>query len=315
MNNEISSGFIKQAAHTVGFDACGIARADALDVDTEFLRTWLEAGNNGEMSYLNRNLEKRTDPRILVPDCKTVVVFAINYYTPVKQAEGTPKIARYALPVNDYHTVIKTKLRELELLLCEEYGDEIVNQTCQHSFVDSAPVLERRWAERAGLGWIGKNTLLINPHFGSYVFLAELMLNVPVDTYDTPIPNRCGTCRQCMETCPTQAITEQGCDARKCISYLTIEKKGDIPDEFSSHLSGFALGCDICIDICPWNKKLAKPHQHPELEENKFIVQATPSQWETLEESVFNEKFHKSALNRAGFHKLKQNIIRVKKNK
>jgi epoxyqueuosine reductase len=307
------STYIKQAALSVGFDACGIARAEALTEDAEFLHHWLEEGRHGEMHYLSRNFEKRTDPRELVPGCKSVVVVLLNYYPSELQESNAPRIAKYAYSETDYHTVIKAKLSELEKLICEAYGADAVLQHHQHSFVDSAPVLERRWAQRAGLGWIGKHTQLIHPGLGSYCFIGILMLNVETET-DEPIRSRCGGCTRCMDACPTKAINNGTIDARRCISYLTIENKASIPAEFHDKLSGCALGCDICADVCPWNKKWAVPHSHPELAPVPqragvpAMLRWDRSQWEQFSLELFSAAFRKSAVKRAGYLKLKENL-------
>jgi len=279
--------FIKRTALSIGFDACGIAKAEALTEDAAFLRNWLNEGQHGDMNYLERNFEKRTDPRILVPGCKSIVVVLLNYFPAEKQILSAPQIAKYAYSEVDYHTVIKTKLNELEKQLCEVYGNEIVCADYQHLFVDSAPVLERRWAERAGLGWIGKHTQLIHPGLGSYCFIGILMLNVETE-YDKPIRPRCGSCTRCMDACPTNAISNGSLDARRCISYQTIENKKEISHEIQSNISNCALGCDICADVCPWNKKWAQPNLHPELlpktqskEENDNNKTYTILNWDT----------------------------------
>ncbi|MFT3753946.1 MAG: tRNA epoxyqueuosine(34) reductase QueG [Paludibacter sp.] len=299
--------FIKQAALSVGFDACGIAKATALEEDAAFLKQWLAEGRHGEMHYLARNFEKRTDPREMVPGCKSVVVVLLNYSPADKQNPTAPQIAKYAYSETDYHQVIKAKLTELEGKITEAYGPEVVCKNHQHTFVDSAPVLERRWAERAGLGWIGKHTQLIHPGLGSYCFIGVLMLNVETE-YDVPIRPACGSCTRCMDACPTGAIHNGTIDARKCISYLTIENKDEIPAEFQPQLSGCALGCDICADVCPWNKKWAIPHKHWELSPVAEMLEWDREAWLQLSETEFNHVFKKSAVKRAGYNKLKQNI-------
>jgi len=298
---------IREAALSLGFEACGIARADELTEDAAFLRSWLDAGMHGEMSYLARNFEKRTDPRILVPGCKSIVVVLMNYYPLEKQLDSAPRIAKYAYSQIDYHTVLKAKLNELEKQICEVYGSESVCSDYQHLFVDSAPVLERRWAERAGLGWIGKHKQLIHPDIGSYCFIGILMLNIETD-YDSPIRPRCGSCTHCINACPTKALANGKLDARRCISYLTIENKNDIPAEFQSRLSNCALGCDICADACPWNHKWAKPHSHSELKPVEELFSWDKEAWENLSKQSFDKTFRHSAIKRAGYNKLKQNI-------
>jgi epoxyqueuosine reductase len=259
------------------------------------------------MHWLARNFDKRTDPRVMVPGCKSVVVVLLNYFPEILQQPDAPRIAKYAYSQVDYHTVIKTKLNELEKQICEVYGNEVVAAPYQHAFVDSAPVLERRWAERAGLGWIGKHTQLIHPGLGSYCFIGVLMLNVELE-YDAPIRSRCGNCTRCMDACPTGAINNGTIDARRCISYLTIENKETIPEEFHSKLSGCALGCDICADVCPWNKKWATPTTHSELSPVTEMLQWDKETWKALSKEKFDSLFRKSAIKRAGFSKLTDNI-------
>jgi epoxyqueuosine reductase len=299
--------FIKEAALSVGFDACGIAKAEELTEDVEFMKDWLNNNYNGEMQYLERNFKKRIDPRVLVPGCKSVVVVLLNYYPEQKQIDKAPRIAKYAYSSVDYHTVIKVKLSELELRICTEFGSESINHDYQHTFVDSAPILERRWAQRAGLGWIGKHTQLIHPGLGSYTFIGILLLNIELK-YDTPIRNRCGSCTRCIDACPTKALNNSSIDARRCISYLTIENKNEIPTEFQTLLSGCALGCDICADICPWNAKWATNHSHSELQPIANMLEWNNEKWKNLTEEQFKIVFKHSAIKRAGFPKLKQNI-------
>ncbi len=299
--------FIKNTALSLGFDACGIAEAGFLADDAAFLRSWIDAGNHGEMQYLARNFEKRTDPRILVPGCKSVVVVLMNYYPNRKQNSISPQIAKYAYSAIDYHTVLKEKLNALEQAIITNYGLECVSPDHQHLFVDSAPVLERRWAERAGLGWIGKHTQLINSTFGSYTFIGILMLNVETE-YDSLIIPHCGNCSRCIDACPTHALNNGSIDACRCISYLTIESKNDIPAEFHPHLSNCAIGCDICADVCPWNKKCAKPHNTAELLPPEGILDWDKQTWLQLTEKDFNTTFQKSTIKRAGYQKLKNNI-------
>ncbi|MDP4238063.1 MAG: tRNA epoxyqueuosine(34) reductase QueG [Bacteroidota bacterium] len=303
---------IKQLALSLGFDACGIARAEALTEDAAFLRQWLASGMQGDMHYLERNFDKRTDPRMLVPGCKSVVVVLMNYYPSQKQNPVAPQIAKYAYAATDYHLVLKTKLFELEQKICETYGTESVNTNVQHSFVDSAPVLERRWAERAGLGWIGRHTQLIHPGLGSYTFIGILMLNIETE-YDMPVMARCGTCMRCIDACPTNALQNGSLDARRCISYLTIESKDEIPPEFKAVLSGNALGCDICADVCPWNARWAKPYSQDGLSPIDKVLEWGTDTWKQLTEKEFAQTFSHSAIKRVGYTKLRQNIEAVTK--
>ncbi len=302
--------FIKQKALEMGFDACGIARAETLTSDAFFLKKWLDNEMHADMHYLARNFEKRTDPTQLVPGTKSVVVLLLNYYPVQQQPDNVPRIARYAHSATDYHTVIKNKLAELEVALVAQYGPAIVNTQLQHSFVDSAPILERRWAQRAGLGWIGKHTQLIAPNIGSYCFIGILLLNAEME-YDEPIKDRCGSCTRCIDACPTQALNGQSLDARKCISYQTIENKNTISETIQPKLSGCALGCDICAEVCPWNKKWANPHTHQELKPVEQIYTYKRDDWQRLERDEFNQIFKSSAIKRAGFDKLKENIEKM----
>jgi len=310
---------IKQIALSIGFDACGIARAEALTEDSVFLRHWMDKGMHGEMLYMERNFEKRIDPRELVSGCKSVVVVLMNYFPGQNQNPSAPHIAKYAYSAIDYHFVLKSKLNELEQKICAVYGPESVNTGKQHVFVDSAPILEKRWAERAGLGWIGKHTQLIHPGLGSYTFIGIILLNIETK-YDSPITPHCGTCKRCLDACPTKALLDDGSlDSRRCISYLTIESRNKINQEFHSLLSGNIIGCDICADVCPWNIKWATPHSHSELSERtkrdgsvanntNSMLQWDVEKWQQLTEKEFNEEFVSSAIKRAGFKKLKENI-------
>lgn len=296
--------FIRHTALAVGFDDCGIARADALTEDAIFMRNWLNEGQHGDMAYLERNFDKRTDPRVLVPGCKSVVVVLMNHYPHQKQNVDIPQIAKYAYSKVDYHYVLREKLRQLEAILVEEYGEDCVSKDHQHSFVDSAPILEKRWAERAGLGWIGRHTQLITPKLGSYVFIGILLLNVDVEPAAKQIPFRCGTCTRCIDACPTQALNGRSLDARKCISYLTLETKSEVPDDLKSKLSGWIAGCDICNDVCPWNVRFASPHQHPELEAEQAVFQLTSRDWQQMTEQDFRATFKHSAIQRAGLKRI-----------
>ena len=300
--------FIKNTALEIGFDACGIAKAGFLEEDALFLKSWLGDEFNGEMSYLERNFEKRTDPTKLVEGCKSVVVTLMNYFPASAQQAAWPKISKYAFSRIDYHTVIREKLLLLENRIKEKWGKDCFNPSQQHRFVDSAPILERRWAAQAGLGWIGKNKMLINESLGSFCFIGILLINKEL-AYDEPVKNRCGTCRKCLDSCPTGALTEnEGLNARKCISFQTIEKKEEIAQEIRSKLSGYAYGCDICNDVCPWNKSRAKPNRHQEFQPLQEVINWNSDDWKNLTQEEFNRIFKYSAIQRAGYDKLKQNI-------
>lgn len=291
--------FIQHAALEAGFDACEFAKAEELTEDAAFLQSWLDAGMHGDMHYLERNFEKRTDPRRLVPGCKTVIVLLLNFYPENQQTSHTHKIAKYAYSNIDYHFVIREKLKQLEEKISAEFGADCFMADNQHSFIDSAPVLERRWAQKAGLGWIGKHTQLIAPGFGSYVFIATLMMNRELESYASNIRDRCGTCTKCIDACPTQALQPGILDARRCISYLTIESKNEIPVEMKDKLAGFSVGCDICADVCPWNKKWAVGHLHNELEPSEEIFTWTDDDWKNADAETLRRTFRKSAILRA----------------
>ncbi len=247
---------IKKFAQQAGFAACGIAQAESLPQDAAFLHQWLMQGKHASMLYMEQNFEKRTDPRALVDGAQTVIVGLHDYYTPYEQAAGEKRIARFKQAAVNYHKTVRKQLRTLEELLIAHYGTDIVHPELQHSFCDTAPILERRWAERAGLGWIGKNKLFIHPELGSYTNIGILILNTPADSYDTPTSNKCGSCTQCLDKCPTGAISaSQMFDSHKCISYLTTATKNPIPEEFIQITKNIAFGCDVCADNCPWNKK------------------------------------------------------------
>ncbi len=304
--------FIRQQALSLGFDACGFARAEYLSEDAAFLRKWLDEEMHGSMKFLENNFEKRVDPTQLVPGCKTVVVVLLNYYPQVEQPSDSPKIARYAYSAVDYHYVIRQKLHELENAITDAYGADVVSGEYQHSFVDSAPVLERRWAQLAGLGWIGKHKQLIADQLGSYCFIGTLFLNIELEPASIS-RNKCGSCTKCIDACPTNALDNGILDARKCISYLTIENREEISEQFRDKLSGCVVGCDICQDVCPWNRKWAKPHNHSELTPMEEVLSWKNSEWTSVTSSDFKRKFRNSALNRVGLKKLKSNIDIEKK--
>lgn len=302
------TNFIKEEALKLGFDACGIAKAEFLEEDSVFFNLWLANGFQAKMSYLERNSLKRYNPQKMVEGCKSIIVVMMNYFPPQQQPLDAPKIAKYAYSKIDYHTVIKEKLLLLEKIIIKKNGEDCFNSEMQHRFVDSAPVLERKLGEKAGLGWIGRNKMLINPDFGSYFFLGELFINKELE-YDSPIKNRCGTCTKCLQSCPTQALSEtEGLNANRCISYQTIENKESVDKNIREKLSGYILGCDICNDVCPWNKSRAKQHDNNGLETVPEILTYSESDWKNLTEDKFNEIFRFSAIKRAGYKKLKENI-------
>jgi len=294
-------------AQELGFSYVGIARATFMEEEAHRLEQWLTQGYQGKMAYLENHFDKRLDPRKLVPGAQTVISLLYNYHNPEKQSDpAAPKISQYAYG-KDYHAVLKKKLRQLLDGLQEEAGP--VTGRC---FVDSAPVMERDWARRAGNGWIGKNTLLIHPGAGSYFFLAELIVDLELPP-DEPMRDYCGTCTRCIDACPTDAISPQGyvLDGSRCISYLTIELKEAIPAEFKGKMENWMFGCDICQEVCPWNR-FAQRHNEPAFEPHPDLLDLSAPEWEELTEGVFRELFRQSAVKRTKFKGLKRNIAFLK---
>lgn len=300
---------IKRLAADHGFDYCGISKAEFLADEAPKLETWLQLRAHGKMSYMENHFDKRLDPSKLVPGAKSVVSLMYNYYPTRDFANENPdhyKLAKYAYG-EDYHHVIKDKLKNLVDDLKTEVG-EIEGRV----FVDSAPVMERQWAEKSGLGWIGKNTLLINKNSGSFFFLAELIIDLELEP-DGPIKDYCGTCTRCIDACPTDAITPYELNASQCISYLTIELKESIPEEFKGKMEGWAFGCDICQDVCPWNR-FSKPNQEEAFQPSKALLELFNKNWQDLTEEVFAQVFRKSAVKRTKFEGLKRNLNFLKNN-
>jgi epoxyqueuosine reductase len=293
---------IKSAADALGFLSCGISKADFLEDEAPRLEQWLNQGHHGSMSYMERHFDKRLDPRLLVPGAKSVVSLLLNYHTDKKQADPkAPKISSYAYG-KDYHFVIKEKLKELMQIIHREIGE--VNGRV---FVDSAPVMDKAWAAKSGLGWLGKNTNLISKKVGSFFFIAELIIDLELD-YDTPVTDHCGSCTACIDACPTDALIQPyQIDGSKCISYLTIELKENIPTEFKGQMDNWAFGCDICQTVCPWNR-FATPHDEPAFEPQEELLNLTKSEWQEMTSVVFNKVFKNSAVKRTKFEGLKRNI-------
>ena len=296
------SRFIKDTALALGFEMCGISKADYLENEAPRLEQWLNQGSHGQMHYMANHFDKRLDPRKLVEGAESVVSLLYNYYPANDLAnDGNYKIAKYAYG-EDYHFVIKNKLKTLLQLVREEIGE--VNGRV---FVDSAPVHERAWAQKSGLGWIGKNSLLLNKEKGSFYFLAEMIIDHELD-YDSPVADFCGTCTKCIDACPTDAIPDPYVvDASKCISYFTIELKEEIPTQVQGQFEDWIFGCDICQDVCPWNR-FSKPHNEPRFESHPDLEGMTRSDWEEMTEEVFGKIFQKSAVKRTKFRGLKRNI-------
>jgi len=300
-----NSQLIKKLAKEIGFSSCGISKARFLKEEEKNFENWLKQGNQGTMSYLERNFDKRLNPQKLVPGSKSVISLTFNYFPPRKiLKKNSFIISKYAYG-KDYHFVIKKKLKTLFSLIKEKIGN-IEGRV----FVDSAPIHERAWAKISGLGWIGKNSLLLNKKMGSYFFLAEIICDLELE-YDTPVTDHCGTCTKCIDACPTYAITQaQVIDANKCISYLTIENKNEIPPELSKSFNNYIFGCDICQDVCPWNK-FSKPHDEKEFLPNDEVSNFSNKDWEELTHDTFNRIFKNSAIKRTRFEGLKRNIKAV----
>jgi epoxyqueuosine reductase len=292
---------IKQFAKELGFSFCGISKAEFLEEEAPRLETWLQQGMHGKMSYMENHFDKRLDPRLLVPGAKSVVSLLFNYYTEKKQNADAPKVSKYAFG-EDYHYVVKDKLH----LFLQKINDEI-GAVAGRAFVDSAPVLDKAWAKKSGLGWIGKNANLINKGHGSFFFIAELIIDLELDA-DGPVKDYCGTCTACIDACPTDAIVEPYVvDGSKCISYLTIELRDAIPLEFKNKMTEWAFGCDICQDVCPWNR-FSKPHQESRFEASDDFLGMKKNDWVEMTEEVFTQRFKKSPLSRAGYLGLIKNV-------
>jgi epoxyqueuosine reductase len=292
---------IKTEAKRLGFLSCGISKADFLEEEAPRLEKWLKGNMQGEMAYMQNHFDKRLDPRLLVDGAKSVISLLLNYYPEKKQIENTFKVSKYAYG-QDYHHVIKTKLRQLQEFISEEIGE--VNG---RAFVDSAPVMDKAWAAKSGLGWIGKHSNLLTQQVGSFYFIAELIVDLEL-AYDTPVTDHCGTCTACIDACPTTAITAPYVvDGSKCISYFTIELKNEIPNEFQGKFDDWVFGCDICQDVCPWNK-FSKPHAEPLFDPNPSLLALTKKDWEEITQEVFKKVFQKSAVKRTKFSGLKRNI-------
>lgn len=294
---------VKELAYNNGFDFVGISKAEFLQDEVQPLENWLKKGMNGKMGYMENYFDKRLDPTKLVPGAKSVISFAMNYYPEKGQKKkNAPKLSKYAYGM-DYHFVIKDRLKSYLDQLRQEIGE--INGRV---FVDSAPILEKAWAKNSGLGWIGKNSNLITTQMGSFLFLAELISDLDL-VPDGPISDYCGTCTKCIDACPTDAIHEPySVDGSKCISYFTIELKDSIiPNEYEDKFNDWVFGCDICQDVCPWNR-FSKPNDVPELKPDKKILEMDRTEWMEITQEVFNEIFKKSAVKRTKFLGLKRNL-------
>jgi epoxyqueuosine reductase len=295
------SVIVKKRSKELGFSYCGISKAEFLENEAKPLEDWLNKNLHGQMQYMANHFDKRLDPRLLVPGAKAVVSLLYNYFQPMSRQADIPKISMYASGT-DYHLVIKDKLFQLLDVLRQDIGD-IEGRV----FVDSAPVLDRAWAKRSGLGWIGKNANLINKSDGSYFFIAELIIDLDLEV-DGPVKDFCGTCTRCIDACPTDAIIKPYVvDGSKCISYLTIELKNQIPSEFKDQMDGWVFGCDICQEVCPWNR-FSKPTNEELFQVDGNLSGMNKRDWVEMTEQTFGKIFNKSAVKRAGHPKLMDSI-------
>lgn len=300
-NAEKHTALIKAEAQRLGFMSCGISRAGFLEEEAPRLEQWLNEGRHGRMQYMENHFDKRLDPTKLVEGSKSVISLLLNYYPEKTQASDTFKISKYAYGT-DYHFVIKDKLKQLMQFIQEEIGE-----VDGRAFTDSAPVLDKAWAAKSGLGWRGKNSNLISKQVGSFFFVAELILDIELD-YDTPVTDHCGSCRACIDACPTQAIVEPyRVDGSKCISYFTIELKEELPGDVKGKFDDWMFGCDICQDVCPWNR-FSKPHNEPLFDPSPEILDFSKGDWEEITEEVFQKVFRKSAVKRTKYSGLTRNI-------
>jgi epoxyqueuosine reductase len=300
-NKEKYTLLIKQEAERLGFLSCGIAKAGFLEEEAPRFEEWLNQNHHGEMKYMEEHFDKRLDPTKLMLSAKSVISLLINYYPSEIQIEGTYKISKYAYG-KDYHNVIKKKLRKLLRFIKTEIGDVF-----GRAFIDIEPIMDKAWAAKSGLGWIGKNSNLITQKVGSFYFVSELVVDLELE-YDNPTTDHCGTCTACIDACPTQAIIQPYVvDGSKCISYYTIELKDNLPQEMKGQFHDWAFGCDICQDVCPWNR-FSKPHNEYRFDPNPVILSYSKKDWEEITEEVFKEVFVNSPLKRPQFEGLKRNI-------
>ncbi|MBT8237155.1 MAG: tRNA epoxyqueuosine(34) reductase QueG [Croceitalea sp.] len=292
---------IKTEAKRLGFLSCGISKAQFLEDEAPRLEKWLKKNMHGEMSYMENHFDKRLDPTKLVEGSKSVISLLLNYYPNEEQRSNSYKVSKYAYGT-DYHFVIKDKLKALLYHIQETIGD-----VHGRAFVDSAPVLDKAWAAKSGLGWIGKHSNLLTQQVGSFYFIAELIVDLDLE-YDSPVTDHCGTCTACIDACPTQAIVEPYVvDGSKCISYFTIELKNEIPTAFQGKFDDWVFGCDVCQDVCPWNR-FSKPHQEPLFNANASLMEMSKKDWEEITEDVFKKVFKNSPLKRTKFTGIRRNI-------
>ena len=296
-----NTALIKNEAKRLGFISCGISKAEFLEDEAPRLENWLKNNMHGEMGYMENHFDKRLDPTKLVPGSKSVVSLLLNYFPSETQTSESYKISKYAYGT-DYHFVIKDKLKQLMEYISEEIGD-----VYGRAFVDSAPVLDKAWAAKSGLGWIGKHSNLLTKQLGSFYFIAELIIDLDLE-YDSPVTDHCGSCTACIDACPTNAIVaDKVVDGSKCISYFTIELKNEIPISEKGKFDDWMFGCDICQDVCPWNR-FSKPHNEPLFNPNPEMLSMSKKDWEEITEDVFQKIFKDSAVKRTKFSGLKRNI-------
>ncbi len=309
MNKRLTSDKIKELAKQAGFNFCGIAKAQRLDDDAARLERWLNKGMHGTMKYMENYFDLRTDPTKLVPGARSVITLMYNYYSVEKQNENAPRISKYAYG-EDYHEVIREKLNQFLFMLRETFGE-----VQGRGFVDSAPVLERSWAQRSGLGWIGKNGNLIVKGSGSFFFLATLITDLEAEPDDMITQNFCGSCNRCVEACPTEAILpNKEINGSKCISYFTIELKDElIPGEMKDKFQNWMFGCDVCQDVCPWNR-FSQPNQEERFKPVTEILNLSTDEWEAMTEEAFKKIFRNSPLKRSKFKGIKRNLAFLRPN-
>ncbi len=300
------SKIIKSESKRLGFLSCGISKAGFLEEEAPRLENWLNNQMNGQMSYMENHFDKRLNPTLLVDNAKSVISLLLNYYPSELQNQDSYKISKYAYG-QDYHHVIKEKLKELLHFIQTEIGE-----VSGRAFVDSAPVLDKAWAAKSGLGWVGKNSNLITQKVGSFYFIAELIIDLELD-YDTPTTDHCGSCTACLDACPTEAIVAPYVvDGSKCISYFTIELKDNLPQEMKGKFDDWMFGCDVCQDVCPWNR-FSKPHNEPLFQTNSDILNFSKSDWEEITVDTFQKVFKNSAVKRTKYDGLLRNIDFLKK--
>ena len=306
MNRAEASKLVKRLAKEQGFDACGISAAGFLEEEATGLENWLNAGFHGTMSWMERHFDERLDPRKLVPGAKSVISVVLNYFPDKEQRADAPKISKYAYG-RDYHKVIRGKLKRMLLCIQDEIGE-----VSGRGFVDSAPVMDRAWARKSGLGWIGKHSLLLSKDSGSFFFIGALIVDIELEP-DGPTTDHCGSCTACIDACPTSAIVApMVVDSNKCISYLTIEYKGALPSEYQEKMEDWVYGCDICQDVCPWNR-FSKPYSEDDFNIRDYIQNNDWETWEEITHELWEEITKGSAMRRVGFDGFKRNLGFIKK--